>query len=143
LFDKFPKYHMRIVRRIQCQGRQGRHFWTDNCERKFTRVSNESGVGVVNFATSKNMTVKSTMLPHRRIHKYIWTFPEGKTHNQIDLIVIDRPRHPNVIDVRSFRATNWDTEHYMVLNVRERLTANKQRFVYGEVKSEEVKWCRG
>jgi hypothetical protein len=26
LFDKFPKYHMRIVRRIQCQGRQGRHF---------------------------------------------------------------------------------------------------------------------
>jgi hypothetical protein len=34
-------------------------------------VSNDNGVRVVNFATSKNLTVKSTMFPHCNIHKCI------------------------------------------------------------------------
>jgi hypothetical protein len=32
-------------------------------------ISNYNGVTVVNFATSKNLIVKSTMFPHRSIHK--------------------------------------------------------------------------
>src|SRR5215469_14657459 len=55
--------------------------------------SNDNGVRIVNFATSKNLVVKSTMFPHRNIHKYTWTSPDGKTHNQIDHILIDRRRH--------------------------------------------------
>jgi hypothetical protein len=42
-------------------------------------ISNNNVVGVVNFATSKNLTVKSTMLSYRNIHKFTWTFPDGKT----------------------------------------------------------------
>jgi hypothetical protein len=42
------------------------------------------GHKIVNFATSKNLDVKSTMFPHRNIHKYTWTSPDGQTHNQID-----------------------------------------------------------
>jgi hypothetical protein len=53
-------------------------------------VINDNGVRVVNFATSKNLVVKSTMFPHRNIHKYTWTSPDGKTHNQIDHVLIDR-----------------------------------------------------
>jgi hypothetical protein len=45
--------------------------------------SNDNGVRVVNFATSKHLIIKSTMFPHRSIHKYTWTYPVGKTHNQI------------------------------------------------------------
>jgi hypothetical protein len=52
--------------------------------------SNDNGVRVVNFATSKNLVVTSTMFPHRNIHKYTWTPPDGKTHNQIDHVLIDR-----------------------------------------------------
>jgi hypothetical protein len=37
-------------------------------------ISNDNGVRVVNFATSKNLFVKSTMFPHRGIHKSTWTF---------------------------------------------------------------------
>jgi hypothetical protein len=88
--------------------------------------SNDNGVRVVNFAT-KNLVVKSTMFPHRNIHKYIWTSPDGKTHNQIDHILIDRRRHSSILDVRSFRGTDCDTDHYLVVaKVRERLAVSKQ-----------------
>jgi hypothetical protein len=55
-------------------------------------ISNDNGVRLVNFATSKNLRVKSTMFPHRNIHKYTWTSPDGKTHNQIDHIPIKKQR---------------------------------------------------
>ena len=46
--------------------------------------SNDNGVRRVNFATSKNLVVKSTIFPHRNFHKYTWTSPDGQTHNQVD-----------------------------------------------------------
>ena len=52
--------------------------------------SNDNGVRIVNVVTSKHSVVKSTMFPHRNIHKYTWTPLDGKTHNQIDHIWIDR-----------------------------------------------------
>ena len=62
--------------------------------------SNDNGVRIVNFATSKNLVVKSTMFPHRNIHKYTWTSPDGKTHNQIDHVLIDRRWQSSVLDAR-------------------------------------------
>jgi hypothetical protein len=47
-------------------------------------VSNDSGITVVNFATSKKLVVKSTMFPHSKIRKYTWTSPEGNTHTRAD-----------------------------------------------------------
>jgi hypothetical protein len=47
--------------------------------------NNDNDVRVVNFATSKNLYVKDMMFPYRNIHKYTWTSPDGKTHNQIDI----------------------------------------------------------
>jgi hypothetical protein len=90
--------------------------------------SNDNGFRIEKFATSKNLVVKSTMFPHRNIHKYNKTSSEGKTHNQIDHILIDRRRHSKrVLDVQSFRGTDCDTDHYLVVaKVRERLSVNKK-----------------
>jgi len=52
--------------------------------------SNDNGVRTINFTTSKNLVVKATMFQHQHIHKYTWTSPDGKTHNQIDHVLIDR-----------------------------------------------------
>jgi hypothetical protein len=52
-------------------------------------ISNDNGVEVVNFA-SKYLRVKSTMFPHCNIHKFTCMSPDGRTHNQIDHILIDR-----------------------------------------------------
>ena len=52
--------------------------------------SNDNGVRIVYFGTSKNLVVKSTMLLHRNIHKCTRTSPDAQTYNQIDHILIDR-----------------------------------------------------
>jgi hypothetical protein len=89
-------------------------------------TSNDNEVRVVNFATSKNLVVKSTMFPHRKIHKYTWTSPDGKTHNQIDHILVDRRQQSSIFDVRSFRGADCDTDHYLVAEtLRERLSVSK------------------
>jgi hypothetical protein len=81
---------------------------------------NDNGVRIVNVVVSKNFVVKGTMFPHRNIHKYTWASTDGKTHNQIDHILIDRRWHSSVLDVRSFRGADCDTDHYlMVAKVRE------------------------
>jgi hypothetical protein len=41
--------------------------------------SNDKVVRIVKFATSKNLVVKGTIFPHRNVHKYTWTSPDGKT----------------------------------------------------------------
>jgi len=69
---------------------------------------------MVNFATSKNL-VKNVMFLYRNIHKYSWTSPDGKTHNQIDHILIDRRWLSTVINIRSFRGADCDTDHYLVV----------------------------
>ena len=75
----------------------------------------------------KILIVKSTMFPHRNFRKYTWTSPDGKTHNQIDHILIDRRWHSSIVDVRSFRGTDCDTDHYLVVaKFRERLAVSKQ-----------------
>ena len=61
------------------------------------------------------------------MHKYTWTSPDGKTHNQIDHILIDKRQHSSMLGVQSFRRAHCDTDHYLVVaKVRERLEVSKQ-----------------
>ena len=67
------------------------------------------------------------MFPHRDIHNLNWTSLDGKTHNQIDQVLIDRIRQSSILDVRSFSGGECDTDHYLVVaKVRERLAVSKQ-----------------
>ena len=89
--------------------------------------SNDNGIRVVKFTTSKNLVVKNMMLVHRNIHKYTCTSPDGKTHNQIDHILIDRRWHSSILDIQSFSGAYCNTDHYLVVpKFRERLEVSKQ-----------------
>ena len=67
------------------------------------------------------------MFQHQNIHKYTSPSPDGKTHNKIDHILIDRRWHSSKLDVRSFRGPECDTDHFLVVEkVRERLAVSKQ-----------------
>jgi hypothetical protein len=89
VFDKFRKYHMKIFLGNLNAKVRGKTFSNQQLGmRVLHEISNDNGVRVVNFATSKNLIVKSTMFPH--IHKFTWTSPDGKTRNEVDHILIDR-----------------------------------------------------
>jgi hypothetical protein len=91
VFDKFPKYHIKILLGdFSAKVDREDIFKLKIGNESLQEISNDNGVRVVNSATSKNLTVKSTMFPHRNIHKYNWMSPDGKTHNQIDHILADR-----------------------------------------------------
>jgi len=127
-FHHFPKYHMEILLG-DFNAKVGREsiFKTTIGQESLHQDSNDNEVRLVNFVTSKNLVVNSTMFPHRNIHKYTWTSPAGKTHNQIEHVLIDRRWHSSIMDVRSFRGADCDTDHYLVIaKVRERLAVGKQ-----------------
>jgi hypothetical protein len=128
VFDKFPKYHMKILLDLNAKVCSEDIFKRTIGNDSLHATSNDNGVRVDNFATPKNLTVKSRMFPHRNIHKVTWTSPDGRTHNQIDHILIDKRRHSSILDVRSFRAPNCDTDHYLVVaKFREKLAVSKQK----------------
>jgi exonuclease III len=85
-FDKFPKYHMKILLG-DLNAKVGREdiFKPTIGNESLHEISNDNGVRVVNFSTSKNLTVKSTMFPHCniRVHKFTWTSPDGLTISMI------------------------------------------------------------
>ena len=77
--DHFPKYQTKILLGD----------FNANVEREYIfkptvgneslhQDSNDNGVRIVNFATSKNMVVNNFMFSHRTIHKYTWTSSDGK-----------------------------------------------------------------
>ena len=101
-------------------------FKLTNGNESLHQENNDNDVRIVRFSTSKNLVVKTTMFPHRNLKKS-WTSPDGKTHNQIDHILIDRRSHSSKLDVRFFRGADSDNDHCLVVaRVRERLTVSKQ-----------------
>jgi len=81
LFYLFPKYRMKILLG-DLNAKLGREdvFKPIFGNESLQQDSKDNDVRIVNFATSKNLVVKSEMFPHRNIHKYTWTSPDGKTH---------------------------------------------------------------
>jgi hypothetical protein len=90
VFDKFPKYHMKILLG-DFNAKIGREniFKPTVGNESLHEISNDNGVRLVNFATSKNFRIKSTMFPQRNIYKYTWTSRDGIANNQVDHILVD------------------------------------------------------
>ena len=44
----------------------------------------DNGERFVSFCALNNLAIASTMFPHKEIHRYKWTSPNGQYHNQID-----------------------------------------------------------
>lgn len=64
--------------------------------------SNDNGIRLIHFVTSRNMVVGSTLFNHKNIHKMTWKLPDDNTFNQIDHISIDSRHLSNLMDVRSY-----------------------------------------
>jgi hypothetical protein len=100
VFDQCPRYDTKILLGdINVKVGKEDTFKLSIGNASSHEISNVNGVRVVTFATSKNVVIKSTMFPHRKMHTYIWTSPDGHTHNQTDHVLIDRRRHSSTFHV--------------------------------------------
>jgi hypothetical protein len=99
----------------------------DICKPTRGMDDNDHDATVTNFATSKNLFVKSKMFTHRKIRKHTRTSPDMKTHNKNDHIMTDRIWPSSILDVPSFEGADCVTDHCLIVaNVRERLLVSKQ-----------------
>ena len=71
VFDHFPKYHIKMLLG-DFNAKVGREniFKPTIGQESLYQDSNDNGVILVKFVTSKNLVIKSTMFPHRNIRKY-------------------------------------------------------------------------
>lgn len=89
--------------------------------------TNGNGMRLIDLATERNMVISSTKFPHRRIHTATWVSPDRMTTNQIDHVLIDARHSSDIMDVRSFRGPNIDSDHFLVAaRFRARLSNSKK-----------------
>ncbi|XP_065577531.1 uncharacterized protein LOC136038388 [Artemia franciscana] len=76
---------------------------------------NENGTLLVDFALTNDLIIGGTMFAHKTIHKYSWNSPDGRTHNQIDHLLINRKWKPSLQDVRAFRGADVASDHALMI----------------------------
>ena len=109
--------------------------------------SNDNGIRLINFAVARNMLIGGTLFKHKDIHKITWNSPDGNTHNQIDHLLIDRRHGSNLLDIRSYRGANIDSDHHLVVsrirarisNARKTQNTYIKRFNCNKLKNPEIK----
>jgi sorting nexin-29 len=86
-------------------------------------VSNDNGIRLISFAASHDMIIGSTLFQHKNIHKATWRSPDGSYSNQIDHMLISSRYRTNLMDVKTFRGANLDSDHYLVIcKLREKIS---------------------
>jgi hypothetical protein len=60
------------------------------------------------------MIIESTYFPHKNINKDTWQSPDRRTNNQIDHVLVDGRHASSIMDVRSCRAADCDSDHHIV-----------------------------
>ena len=73
-------------------------------------VTTDNGYRLIDFAAANNLVISSTKFPHKKIHKSTWQHPNGKNENQIDHVLVDARHSHCVLDVRTFRGANIDSD---------------------------------
>ncbi|KAI5717474.1 hypothetical protein M8J77_006391 [Diaphorina citri] len=90
--------------------------------------TNDNGHRLIQFAISKNMFIKSTMYPHKNIHKATWVSPDLQTQNQIDHVLINERRQSSITDIRVYRGADLNSDHYLVIiKILQNITKHKKR----------------
>ena len=75
----------------------------------------DNGERMVSFCALNNLAIASTMFPHKNIHRYTWTSPNGQHHNQIDHMAVRSNFKRSVQDVIAYRGADCASGHKLVI----------------------------
>lgn len=141
LYDHAPRHDVKIVLGdFNAKIGKEKAFRPTIGKESLHEESNNNGTRLIDFATGKGMSISSTKFPHKNIHKITWTSPDGSTKNQIDHVLIDKRHGSDILDVRSYRGADADSDHTLVkIRYKQRISSiynsqNKRQKCYDSQK---------
>lgn len=85
-----------------------------------------NGMKLCQLAENNALKIVSTAYQHKDIHKDTWKTPGGEITNQIDHVLVNARRRSSVLDIRSYRGANCDSDHYLVrIKVRQKISSSE------------------
>ena len=82
---------------------------------------------LTHLAAMQKLIIKSTCFDHKKIHKATWQMPGSEIVNRIDHVLISARYASSIIDVKTCRGPNCDSDHYLVKAVLRQRIANVQK----------------
>ena len=91
--------------------------WKGTCGHHCNTKSNDRGRRLLQFASYNDLVVVNTFGPHKTSRNITWHSPDGKTHNQIDYIMVKKrfKTSANFAKTRSFPGANIGSIHELVI----------------------------
>ena len=79
--------------------------------------TSENGWRIIQHCMQNKLHVRSTHFPRKDIYKGTWKAPNGTYMNQIDHVLVNNRYVTSVIDVKTCRGTNCDSDQHLVKTV--------------------------
>ncbi|XP_062602943.1 craniofacial development protein 2-like [Saccostrea cucullata] len=78
---------------------------------------NENGERLMDFCEMNGLhvVVCNTIFAHKDNQKYTWISPDKRTKNQVDYIMINKKWRRSVIDARTYRGADINSDHILLL----------------------------
>ena len=91
--------------------------WAGTVGRFSTGECNDRGLRLLEFAKSHRLTLANTLHPHKLSRTATWHSPNGKTHNQIDFILVPQrfKSSVNKPNTRTFPGADIGSDHDLVM----------------------------
>ncbi|XP_050079549.1 uncharacterized protein LOC126567367 [Anopheles maculipalpis] len=129
VYDRCPQHDVKIViGDLNAQVGQEEAYKPTIGSFSAHQLINDNGIRLINFASSKHMSFSSSFFQHAPRFSYIWRSPL-QTYSRIDHVLIDGRHFSNIIDVKTYRCANVDSDHFLVMvKLRQKLSVvNNQR----------------
>ena len=91
------------------------------------------------YALNNNLAIASTMFPHKEVHKYTWTSPDGQHQNQIDHVVVRSPFKRSVQDTKTYRGADVGSDHKLIITKVKLTLSSTRKKQEGTLRYEESK----
>ena len=130
MYDACPKLDVKlIIGDLNAQiGKEAIYYPTIGKE-VYHQESNENGKRLIHLAASRNMVIGTTLYPNKDIHKISWRSPYVHHFSQIDHLLIDSRHISHLMDARTHRCANVDSDHFLLVSRIQARISNAKKFL--------------
>ena len=98
-------------------GEDARKDWKGTCGPYSNAQTNERGLLLLEFASYNDLFLTNTFGPHKPPRRWSWHSPNGKTHMQIDYIMVKKRFRSsvNINRIRSFPGADVGSDHELLM----------------------------